>query len=120
MRPASPEHTGVAGNTEVSRPEQFLREKYISSHCARPRAYVILGPEVKSWTLAAVVLTLYAAHQDIWLWRQARPLAFGFLPAGLTYHGAYTLAAAALMYLLVRVAWPVQLENEDGEDQQHS
>ena len=39
-------------------------------------------------------------HQDVWFWRTARPLLFGFLPVGLAYHGAYCVAAALLMWTL--------------------
>ena len=66
--------------------------------------------------LALAVLVLYALHQDLWFWRTARPLLFGFLPVGLTYHAAYCLAAAALMAALVRFAWPRALETEVDED----
>ncbi len=55
---------------------------------------------------------LYALHQDFWFWRSAHPLVFGFLPVGLAYHAGFTLAAAALIALLVRVAWPSHLERE--------
>lgn len=60
--------------------------------------------------LALAAIILYILHQDTWLWHTARPLVFGFLPAGLAWHAAYSLAAAALMYLLVRYAWPSHLE----------
>jgi hypothetical protein len=53
---------------------------------------------------------LYALHQDFWFWRDARPLVFGFLPIGLFYHAAYTVAFSALMWVLVRTHWPSQLE----------
>jgi hypothetical protein len=59
---------------------------------------------------AAAIVLLYLLHQDTWLWRTARPLVFGFLPAGLFYHAMYTLAAALLMAALVRWAWPRHLE----------
>ena len=39
--------------------------------------------------LALVVIAVYVLHQDLWFWREARPLVFGFLPVGLAYHGAY-------------------------------
>ncbi len=67
--------------------------------------------------LALVVVIFYALHQDVWFWRTARPLVFGFLPVGLFYHACYTLAAAVLMRLLVRYAWPAHL---DTLDQMHS
>lgn len=60
--------------------------------------------------MAVPVVILYALHQDVWNWRRAEPLLFGFLPIGLTYHACYSLAAAALMALLVRTVWPKELE----------
>lgn len=67
---------------------------------------------MKRLLLTILIVALYALHQDVWLWRAARPLAFGFLPPGITYHVGYTLAIAALMWLLVKVAWPGHLEEE--------
>ena len=58
------------------------------------------------------IITLYLLHQDIWFWRTARPLVFGFLPVGLAYHGLYCLAVAGLMWWLTRVAWPQHLEQK--------
>jgi hypothetical protein len=58
------------------------------------------------------VVVVYALHQDVWLWRAARPLVFGFLPVGLAYHAAYSILATALMWLLVTHAWPHHLEEE--------
>jgi hypothetical protein len=66
--------------------------------------------------LSALVLLVYALHQDFWFWSRVHPLAFGFLPVGLTYHAIYTLASAALMALLVRFAWPSKLERETDKD----
>jgi hypothetical protein len=62
--------------------------------------------------LAAAIAALYALHQDVWFWRTARPLVFGFLPIGLAYHAAYCLAAALLMWALTRLAWPAHLEED--------
>ncbi len=59
--------------------------------------------------VAAVVL-LYVLHQDVWFWRDARPLVFGFLPIGLFYHAAFTVLCSGVLWLLVRVAWPAHLE----------
>jgi hypothetical protein len=66
--------------------------------------------------LAAAVAALYLAHQDIWFWRSARPLVFGFLPIGLAYHAVYCVAAALLMWALTTFAWPAHLERVDGDD----
>lgn len=60
--------------------------------------------------LLTSIATLYLLHQDVWFWRAARPLVFGFLPIGLAYHGVYCLAAAGLMWWLTRTAWPSHLE----------
>ena len=59
---------------------------------------------------AALIVTLFALHQDFWFWRAARPLVFGFLPIGLAYHAAFTLAASGMLWLLVRYFWPSHLE----------
>ena len=65
------------------------------------------------WILSAAVVALYLLHQDIWFWETARPLVFGFLPIGLFYHVAYSVAVAVLMVVLVRYAWPSRFERHD-------
>jgi hypothetical protein len=55
---------------------------------------------LKNALLTLAVLVVYALHQDLWLWRSARPLVFGFVPIGLFYHAAYSVLAAVLMWLL--------------------
>jgi len=67
---------------------------------------------MKSTRLAALTFAFYLLHQDFWLWREARPLVFGSLPVGLVYHVLYSVAAAALLFALVRGAWPSHLEEE--------
>ena len=62
--------------------------------------------------LILAVIVLIVLHQDFWNWRRIEPLAFGFLPVGLWYHALYCLAAAGLMWGLVRWAWPSELERE--------
>ena len=69
-------------------------------------------PRTRRIALTLAVLMLYALHQDIWFWRSARPLVFGFIPVGLAYHAVFCLATAVLMALLVRYAWPARLESE--------
>jgi hypothetical protein len=66
--------------------------------------------------LAIALLALFALHQDVWFWREARPLVFGILPVGLAYHAAYTLSVSVLMAVLVRRSWPSHLE-EHREDE---
>jgi hypothetical protein len=60
-----------------------------------------------------ITLLVYALHQDFWFWRSARPLVFGFLPIGLAYHAAYTIAISFLMLYLVRRHWPEHLDDPD-------
>jgi hypothetical protein len=64
---------------------------------------------------ALLVAALYALHQDVWFWREARPLVFGFLPVGLFYHAAYTIATSGLLWMLVRSHWPAHLEDRSHE-----
>ena len=63
------------------------------------------------WVLGGLIILLYVLHQDFFFWRSAYPLVFGVLPPGLWYHALYCLAAAALMALLVRYAWPEDTEH---------
>ena len=71
---------------------------------------------MKHWGLASAVALLYLLHQDVWFWRSATPIVFGFLPVGLFYHICFTLAVAVLMVALVRFAWPKELESESEQD----
>jgi hypothetical protein len=64
-----------------------------------------------------LVLVFYVLHQDIWFWRTARPLVFGFLPIGLFYHAAFTAACAVLLQLLVKMTWPAHLDREPAADE---
>jgi hypothetical protein len=67
---------------------------------------------MKRILLVIAVVTLYILHQDIWFWRTAHPLVFGFVPIGLFYQACFSVAASLLMALLVKFAWPVHLEEE--------
>jgi Protein of unknown function (DUF3311) len=68
------------------------------------------GVRTKRTLLVLVVIAVYLVHQDFWNWTRAEPLLFGFLPVGLWYHAAYSLLASAVMWLLVKFAWPKSLE----------
>jgi hypothetical protein len=63
---------------------------------------------------ALLTAAIYALHQDIWFWRAARPLVFGFLPIGLAYHAAYTLGLSVFLWWLVKRHWPVHLTGGPG------
>ena len=64
---------------------------------------------------ALFLLAFFALHQDVWFWREARPLVFGVLPVGLAWHAGYTLAVSAIMAILVRRSWPSHLEDASSE-----
>jgi hypothetical protein len=65
--------------------------------------------------LVFALIALYVLHQDFWNWRTPYPLVFGFVPIGLFYHGAFSVAAAVVLSLLVKYAWPSHLEEEVEE-----
>lgn len=65
---------------------------------------------LKKWLLVLMVVVVYALHQDCWNWKRSEPLLFGFLPVGLTYHAGYSLLAAVMMWVLVKFAWPKELD----------
>lgn len=69
---------------------------------------------MKKHLLLILVLVVYALHQDFWNWAKVGPLLFGFIPIGLAYHAAYSGVAALVMALLVRFAWPEQLEKTEA------
>jgi hypothetical protein len=60
---------------------------------------------------AAVLLAaLYLLHQDVWFCRGARPLVFGVLPIGLFYHAVFTVAISVVLWVVIRLIWPSQLD----------
>jgi len=61
--------------------------------------------------LTILIVAIYVLHQDFWNWKTAEPLVFGFLPIGLAYHAGYSVLAAILMAILVKLAWPKHLED---------
>jgi hypothetical protein len=69
----------------------------------------------KAFLLTVLILAIYLLHQDFWNWKKTEPLVLGFLPIGLAYHAGYSILAAILMAVLVKVAWPKHLENSQSE-----
>ena len=61
--------------------------------------------------LVLLVVVVVLLHQDFWLWTD-KTLVLGFLPSGLAYHLLYALLVSAMMWVLVRAAWPAHLEEE--------
>jgi hypothetical protein len=68
---------------------------------------------MKKFLLFLLVALVYVAHQDIWNWHKPGPMIFGFLPIGLAYHAAYSIAAAVMMAILVKFAWPKGLDEQE-------
>ena len=66
--------------------------------------------------ILAVAAALFLLHQDIWFWRSATPLVFGFLPVGLAYHAVYTAVISLVLAWLVRAYWPAHLEGDEAAD----
>lgn len=62
------------------------------------------------WLLTGLVVLVIVLHQDSWLWTD-KTLVLGFLPIGLVYHILYACVASATMAVLVKFAWPRELES---------
>jgi len=65
------------------------------------------------WLLVLLTIAVYAVHQDTWNFPKTEPF-LGPLPIGLAYHAFYCVLAAALLALLVRFAWPTELEGVES------
>jgi hypothetical protein len=53
---------------------------------------------------------LFLLHQDLWWWSDDR-LVLGFLPVGLAWHAAFSVASALLWLAAVKFAWPTEIED---------
>ena len=73
--------------------------------------------KTKNLLLLLLVCAVYLLHQDLWNWKKASPLIFGFLPIGLAYQAGYSFLAAVTMAILVKFAWPSHLENVQPENE---
>jgi hypothetical protein len=58
--------------------------------------------------LYGAMVLIFVLHNDLWLWDDARRM--GGLPVGLTYHVGLCLVVALVMWLIVRFAWPEDLQ----------
>lgn len=65
--------------------------------------------------LMLAVVALLVLRSDWWNWSSARPLLFGVLPIGLWWQVFVSVLASGVMWLLVRFAWPDQLEDQIDE-----
>lgn len=93
----------------MNEPERGVRE---------PRGSSARGGRRTARTLAllALVAGVYVLHQDFWNWQRVEPLVFGVIPAGLGYHVGYSIAAALMMAVLVKFAWPTHLEKTEPQE----
>jgi len=55
------------------------------------------------------IVALVLLHHDMWFW-QSEVVVLGFMPVGMAYHVAFSIAAAALWLVAIRWAWPSELE----------
>jgi len=61
-----------------------------------------------------LAILLFVLHQDFWFWDDAS-LVFGFMPIGLFYHAMYSVMAGVLWFLVVKFAWPEDVEEFENE-----
>lgn len=71
------------------------------------------------FVLGSLVLAVFLLHQDFWNWRNSS-LVLGFLPVGLGYHAAYSILSAVLMWVLVKFAWPGELDEMEADPEKGS
>lgn len=64
----------------------------------------------KKILFSSLILFVFLLHQDCWNWKKTEPFVLGFLPVGLAYHAGYAILAAIMMALLVKFAWPKELD----------
>ena len=60
--------------------------------------------------LYAALVLLFLLRNDLWWWDD--PTIVAGMPIGLTYHAAYCGLVAGAFGLLVRYAWPANLDRE--------
>ncbi len=65
--------------------------------------------DMKKTVVLLFFLILMALHQDFWNWDNS-DLVFGIMPVGLAYHAAYSMVAAGFWALVIRFAWPKDIE----------
>ena len=65
---------------------------------------------MKSWLLLAMIAGLYVLHQDDSQWRQLETAVLGWAPLEPWPHVGFPVAAAAVLAILAKFAWPKGLE----------
>jgi hypothetical protein len=61
--------------------------------------------------LYLALVGLYLLHNDFFLWYDE--CLINGIPSGLLYHIVYCFAASLLMFLLIKFAWPTQLDHPE-------
>ena len=61
------------------------------------------------YLIYGLAILLALLHQDFWYWEDPT-LVFGFMPVGLAYHAAFSMASAGVWALAVYYAWPKAIE----------
>lgn len=69
--------------------------------------------------LTLVAVTVLVLRHDYWFWNTPYPLLFGFLPVALWWQGMVSLLAALMMWMMVRFAWPQELEDDAEAAENH-
>jgi len=64
---------------------------------------------MKKSNLYTALLLLGVLHHDYWYWNDPT-LVFGIMPIGLAYHAAYSVVAGVLWALVMKYAWPSEVE----------
>jgi hypothetical protein len=60
--------------------------------------------------LTLLFLAVLILRNDFWNWETHHPLLFDCIPVGLWWQGMVSILAALMMWLMVRLAWPHELE----------
>ena len=76
------------------------------------RAAAHSSPARRSHQISAGRSGVLVLRHDYWNWDTPHPLLFGFLPVGLWWQGMVSVLACGMMWLMVRFAWPGELEEE--------
>lgn len=64
---------------------------------------------MKRVIIVGAFIILAILHQDFWNWDNGN-LVLGFLPVGLAYHASYSIVAVIFWSLVIKFAWPTELE----------
>ena len=74
------------------------------------------GMKKTSVVFLLIFVALAVLHQDAWNWSSSN-LVFGFMPVGLAYHALYSITAALFWGIVIKFAWPDDLEEwAEGEE----